>query len=1142
MFGQHEDAIRELVDKAHTPVLGLLGGLMPSDVKEAVRRDVCATPGSRPYIQRLDQYPALFGVWLAEHVMHGMGAAGHFDVYPHVRAALGGAPDLSSSDRESLWYAFRRAMFKLGIQPLPRTSGSHYMTDEYVRQAGVPLAYADDLAARMLTHAKTIGVPDEDDQEGLLAWQSALLNRLQVPFSTTARKAVARDANAYYTRAFLRVLSNHGHPTNGDALETAFSLAFNSSTGTGSIKRAAIPQLVYRDGVLGIWFPPSNLAQVFDLACGQRTTSLRLEECGGFRQLPAALPSDAQLRTQGGELLISVKLWADKASNRLLIFNDAGRLRASAQLGQSEPVELAPGRYVALCRFTPTNSEDWIEVSEEPQLIELVLDVRPGAQCTLINGPACVLIEGQNQPSFTLSGISKVSLERVEFYFGQLKATVEIPRDWLLAGQNGFEVRVSSGLNRVTAPMQLDADGRGTVHLPDVVSRLGLKDGMHRLVFELGRAAQARALQRQSLLYWAGLSAVSHGLKFSLIGRPTNLVESVCTGVKVSDTQIEPSSNVGRVIQLGFDVGQGRVVHLSWNRPGLFIDVEVPGADGTLVRVSKPVGSTETVSLTQEKNIVISASEPGILKLGEWSQFIDFAHRPSKSLPASFLASRIVPGARTLTYQSGAGSVELPLLQLSQPHVAIAVDTSKLANVYEVRLKMHGEPTAIVVNGVDVNSGSHARAEQDVISGEWRTSEFARMQVYCAATPNSSILHILMDVTTVPNGIWLLSFEAKIGNVWGQIEDTEEGRIAIALATDPQGQETSSTLLIADVPGLDLPEVVMRLGNLNNHFKQFWSNLCRVQQSWLNSYWRALIDRLKGEESTYLMQLLDMVMSQTQEQVRPGWLPKQSVAGQLPLIFAQRRAEYKRTNIKPHPLSISLRAMPEFRGAITPAFGLTIHPCVAFSFRNILEISKGSRPRGFDLSKYREVLETTPVEAAYRLDEESFLPQPGELLGPLHLAHAWLDLERGYAVGQLMPSPRKALALSMSRALHQKWARFDAPVPATLHGQSLVLRLKPLPQDGVEDAEQQRQENLTQIANACAWLAWAYRLNVRKPGAFAEFYERMETIRRQIPIEGNGVTDCCAYYMHVAPAMFSYYLLLWELVLATEMDPAVQNV
>ena len=190
MFEIHEEHLQALVKRAETPVLGLLGTLLPPDARDAIRRDLAVMPSAKVYSQRLEKYPALFGVWLAEHVMLGLGQDGHFSLYPHLHKAIGVSTELTSGEKELLWRAFRRAMFKLGIQPLSRVSGTHFMADEYVRQAGVPSAFADDLALRMLQAAKRVGLPDEDDQEGLLTWQSTLLNKLVPPFSVTTQGAL----------------------------------------------------------------------------------------------------------------------------------------------------------------------------------------------------------------------------------------------------------------------------------------------------------------------------------------------------------------------------------------------------------------------------------------------------------------------------------------------------------------------------------------------------------------------------------------------------------------------------------------------------------------------------------------------------------------------------------------------------------------------------------------------------------------------------------------------------------------------------------------------------------------------------------------------------------------------------------------
>lgn len=1141
MFEVHENRLQALVRRAETPVLGLLGALLTPDAREAIRKNLAVTPSAKAYSQQLDKYPALFGVWLAEHVMLGLGQDGHFSLYPHIQKAVGVRAELTPGERELLWRSFRRAMFKLGIQPLPRVSGTHFMVDEYVRQAGLPIAFADDLAVRMLQLAKRIGLPDEDDQEGVLTWQSTLLNKLAPPFSVTARKAVERDSIGYYTRAFVRVHLNGGQAAGTDPLEQALSKAF-ATGGVSHLKRAAIPQLLYRDGALGVLFPPSDRDVSYKVEHGGHVVFAHLDAEGGFRPLPAGLHREVSVQRDDGERVLSARLWPDSMSNRLIIFNAEGRLRISAQLAQDDPVELPPGRYLALCRFEPSNLDEWDEVNEAPLLVEVPLEVRPGAETLIKHGSAALSIVGQNQPSLSLSGLAKASLEGQEFWHGEIEARIEVPAEWLQGNSGGFEVRVVHGDRRVALPAELNDTRRAVVKLSNAFTQLGMSGGLWRLVLELGRAGEARAVQRQSVLYWVGLKGVSHGLRFTYEQPPKNLIASSCAGVQVGSTQMSPSDDYSRHVRLAFDVGGGRLVHLSWHRPGVFVEVQVPAADGTTVSIPRPLGGAETVSLTSAKTVVVSASEPGFISLGSMRSFVDFSRKASKAFPASFLASRLEPGARTLMYESQSGQAAIPLLTLSQPHVATDVKTERLANLFEVRVVVSGDPTDVAVTGRELSSGSEARAEHELMAGVWHANDLARMQVYSAPTGNSHVVHVLIDIETLKPGIWVLGFGARIGGVWGRLQDADEGRIAVAFSVDALGKEIPGKEVVAAADDLALSEVAKQLVRLNEHFRQCWSPVCWEQQQWLRPYFTALVERLRDNEADHVTELIDMAMSRPPEDGRPGYLSMQFAPALLNLAFSQQRASYKKVNIKAHPLSIGLRAMVELRGSVAHAFGVVIHQTAAMSFSNIAEMMQGRRPKGFSLGKYYDVLQQSGLEGAHQLENELFLPREGELLGPLHLAHAWRDLERGFVSGQLMPNNRRSAALAVAKKLALHRGSFDQGAVNGVKGQPLLLRPGKPYEAQLDEGEQLKWEHMEHIALACAWLAWFCRLEHRQPKTLGGFHGLMGNLRKQVEVPGGSVADCIAYYLQVAPAMFAFYLLLWELVQTIELDPVVQNV
>ena len=522
--------------------------------------------------------------------------------------------------------------------------------------------------------------------------------------------------------------------------------------------------------------------------------------------------------------------------------------------------------------------------------------------------------------------------------------------------------------------------------------------------------------------------------------------------------------------------------------------------------------------------------------------FVDFSQKASKAFPASFLASRLEPGARTLRYETASGKAAVDVLVLSQPHVATDVKTERLANLFEVRVVVSGEPTDVAVTGRELSSGREARAEHELMAGIWHNNDLARMQVYAAPAGNSNVVHVLIDVETLKPGIWILGFGARIGGVWGRLQDGDEGRIAVAFAVNNVGKEIPGKEVVAAADTLELTDVAAQLVRLNEHFRQCWSPVCWEQQQWLTPYFSSLVDRLRDSETDYVTELVDMAMCRPPEDGRPGYLSMQFAPAWLNHAFSQQRATYKRVNIKPHPLSIALRATTELKGAVAPAFGPVLHPTAAMPFANIAEVMQGRRPKGFNLATYRAALQQTKLEGAYQLEDELFLPKEGELLGPLHLAHCWRDLERGFASSQLMPNNRKSAALALAKKLAVHRSSFDQTVSNGLKGQPLILRLGKPHDDQLDDGEQLKWEQMEHIALASAWLAWFCRLEHRQPGVLSGFHSLLGNLRKQVEVPGGTIADCIAYYLQVAPAMFAFYLLLWELVQTVELDPVVQHV
>lgn len=770
---KHERALAEQVRKAQAPVLGLLGDLISSDARTAIESDLKVTPSVRGFAQRLNQFPALFGIWLSEMVMLELGQSGDYSVYPLVKHALGLEQEIGVSERELLWRAFRRGLFKLGIQPLPRLSGSHYMVAEYVRQAGVPIAFADDLAIKMLSLAKRVGIPDEEDQDNLAAWQQSLVNKLGAGFSTTARAAVERDASAYYTRTFLRVYQHDGQLTAADPLEIAFARAFRLEGKGNKIAQASIPTLLYRDGILGVQIPASTRKTgVVQITYGDQSRAFDASDLGAFFALPEGLwPSVTVLRGDGERILFA-RLWDDNKPNRMLIFSSDGRLRAHAQLAQSDQVELPPGHYTALCRFEPSNANNCVEVCPHPKLYELSFELSPGDDWTLMNGPAKVTFIGESTPTFALDGTSRESLERTSIRYAQISAHVQIPSDWLEAGQQSFQLRLTSGSDATSIPVELQASGRATIELQPLIETLKQEAGLWRFAVELVRTGDHRAIHRKTFLYWTALKAISHALQFSYSLKPKNLVQPSVVGIAFNEAGASPAERQGKVIRFSFDIGAGRIIPLSWNRPGIHIEVQEVDVHGNLTTTPRQLGGHEALSQTSSKRILISGTDAGFVVLGEMRTYVDFSKTATRVFAASLLASKIEPGHRTLCFESLIDGIQTPLLTLSQPHTASKVAADRMANLFQLHIMLADEPTEIAISGRELCSGKEVKVEQRLLAGVWTTNELARMQVFAAPMGSSHCVHLLIDVETLTPGIWTLSFGANIGGIWGRLEDS----------------------------------------------------------------------------------------------------------------------------------------------------------------------------------------------------------------------------------------------------------------------------------------------------------------------------------------------------------------------------------
>ena len=1131
MLGSWEQEARAIIRKSEAPFLGLLGYALPSGTAEAIRLAIAVDPTVPGYIRLLYRYPALFAIHLTTKVMEGMGQTGNFDLYRHVYAALQLTTTASVDEKEGLWSSFRSVVTRLGLEVSPRQTGHHFMADTYLRQVGVPLAFADDLAERMLDFAKSAGLPDVDDPEGIARWQTALVGNLNPPFSKVAREAVAVDTLGYYTRTFINVHLAGGALVSANPLEQAMARAFEHQPSGHRFRRSSLAHLALRSGDLGVFLHAGEVGRTVQIVVGGRVRQLWVGTDDEFFSLQGELPDSVVVRDPLVNQAQQFEVWSDQKSNRLLIFTDAGRFKAQAQLGMTEPLVLSPGRYTALSRFSP-EAIDVTEVSSSPRLYHFDLDLHPGDARVLSNGPVSLTLQGEDRPMASWVGPVRGTRELLDVFYGSAGLKLEFPPKWVASSPN-FAVALTTGIGGASALIGVTADqfGLASITLSEVVWNPPLKPGLSRILAEVRRADEARPIIRTATLFWSGLKSVSAGLKFHLAESPANLMRNDCRNFELSTTLIQPKDKVSRQLSLCFQLDAQRVQSLSWNAPGTFVEVTGVRRTGARFQLARALGSTEAVSLTSNKMIIVSSSESGDLALGEWAQFTDFARCTSVSLPAAFLASRAQGHANTLTFRPLGAEVGLPLLQLVQPHYLDGVTDKVVDGQLVITLNSPNELEAIRVFAVEMLAGERIEVELLANRPDWTQSAIGRarlMVIHSASGGFVASLYLALDA--IDQGAWIIQFDGMINGKWGHLQNLRNDQFAIGLIRDRNGAVAGVGLISARLAALSDAEtlpVFMRLQQalLPCYAEQAWDSI-----KWLGAGWRLLLERWRQREAEGVTTLVEMACCRPPEDANPSWIPQLHIGADLPGLFAVAAVHYRKVNEGRHPLARALRAIAQVEKSFPSVFGSLLHLSAAMGFANFPAIARGAVARDFSIAAYAQGLQQTDGDPSdlVRLEVPGFVPEPGDYLGPVHFRYAMAALDRAYENSLDGNEIRRGQAIGLCRHVRMVMPVLDDAVVKSCRGADPRIHAwLRIDEAGRSDEQAQRQENLDNVVHFLSLFALRCRADAREPGLLPDFISGLYTTG--IPVESS-----LSYLLQIGDAAFAYYLLMWEVAISGE--------
>lgn len=1133
MFNAWEDDLRKKIENGEAPFLGLFADEFRENTRKFIIKNLAdyGAPVER-IIEGLNRHPALFASHLTVFLTEGFGESGHFEVYSHISKALG-LPSIPESKKKKLWRAFRHACLGLGLSVAPANNRHHQMVTEYLRQAGLPLRYADRLTHHMVRYAEDVGIPDERDPESIRVWQQGLLQRLNSPFPQVAKQAVELDRDGYYARLFLRLFP---HPPRPELLGTKLEQKMAEAIGTAgttrdTLRSVTIPRLVLRDFEVGLAIPPGRDVMWCMATDGEEQYYAGQEdEC--FIPVEGTLPREVIVKANGGNAIWRFPIWDDWQDNRFLLFGPVGgRFLKGACLSDGE-LFLEPGEYTVLLRFEPDGVDSDLElISEYPSLFRWHITLRPGQLYELRRGPARVLLRADNEPALEWLGESVSGTRGNDLFVGnRLKLRIFIPEEIRDACETGFRISLRSDSLGPDVLLPLDH-----MESDDTLLDLSfaLKDwapGVTRLLVEVRRADSQRTLIRGSAIVWHGLSTVKNRSEFICSMLPTNLLEKESNNISVDETSrnITYQNETSRFLRLTFHDGP-RKLSFTWAVPGVFLYLERHFA-GRYEERPLRIGGVLGASASSRDIVKIYASEAATIRLGPFKRRVDFSRYGIARLPLPPLLDYLRPNESVLELVLDRTGEALPLLNLVAPHetLSFSIKDSIPDGCLSISFTMPIPLEALRITSAEILRGEESEAEF-CLKGEvlHATCEFSSggRAVLRAEGETEYVLTVLQEGWSP--GLWLLSFDAKINGRWGRLVNSRHDVYATGLVIETGGKGNFEIVLSHFLDAVGESEALLAFERVHRALMWCYAAECWDEGlSWLEDLWSNLLSRIKNFRSKGTRKLLEFSALKPSEGSSASWIPMLQIGVSYPFIFCASGVTYREIESAESVYLACLSCLGDLADHQLNA--LHIAPMVGC-------ISPAPPPCGFSPAKYRQALTETDLPDQWRLLlDESWSPNSGNFLGALHYRYAIAQFERAYLGSLTGNNHRRGLALKLGgRALSGKLPDPSQKFLKNVNSATLDLGLFREKSTFMEGSEEElMQEHLQGLVRFLCLYAGVCRFEAREPGTLDEFI--CNTLAKTDTTRGD-FKSALGFMLYTGEELFAFYLLLWEFILCADM-------
>ncbi|MGH9525396.1 MAG: hypothetical protein ACRD2F_01875 [Terriglobales bacterium] len=1078
-----EQSLLGLINGEEAPVLGpvldRLNGILPPKAEDQARSVLRSLGGGIDRAEAcLSRWPALFALLLTRAVASEYNPENGYSVHPALAKYLG-VPQLSQSQRERLWSAYRSACRRVGLEVNPEHGEPQRIVGEFLHQVGLPVAFVERTAEVMIWVGKEIGLPDEDDPEALGRWQERLLERAKFAhIPPNARRALENDTTAYYPRLFCRACRDEDKAGGGEMLELMARTVRAQGGPHAGRHGLRIPKVVFRDGGLAVALPPGDGERWAVRAyCEGGPSEFACR--GDSSELLVSLPETSglmrrvEIRGERGEPF-TTRLWEDAADNRLLIFGSSGALLRAAHLGGSD-VEIGPGQYQCLLRFEPSNASAE-QVGADPALFVLGFQLGPGEALSLTRGPAHLNIAAPARPAILWNG------ETVSTADGGLVHLVE--GLGLTASGLGDADEVERGIQyfvRVrdagTQIAEVPVCGGAPVPIPSAGS---LSPGLHRLVAELFAGGARHPLARSAALVWPGLDCRDAAGRLCCRVWPTNLVPEAGRAAPLDPAKrrIGPAEGSERHFEVAFDIG-GRLVTTKWEAPGLFAETLDYGAD-PVERLPVAVGSALSVDPTSRRVLCVTSTEAAELRLPD-QRLLRIPKGRTLRLPVANVLESAAEGHAEIIIEAPGPARKLVAIRSLRAARELRYECAAGRRRFDLRLP--APCTRLRLTARDLVTGDQLAGTVDC-DNPADLSDLAPLRLE-SATPGPGWTRLSILTAGWPEGLWLADPELEMAGRWAGLADSRGDPVAFGFE-HPAGAAAGSTLSA---------ETFLRAHSALQHV---YASDCRAGLGWLVGLWRGHLRHASLADRGTVRRLAQLCGVEPPPTAPKTWLPPYRIEAHRPEILALPAEDYE-------GLDSSHGVIPWALGGLSGCDpdGGALHQTALFWL---------SDPGAPGIDAFRRILSALPEPMLGR----SSHCEADQRLGPTHYWHARRELSRRFRETSPKNDMRRSRAYSTCQRL------FPAP-------QRPGLALQEQPRPGLEYLEGDCAATLGLFESLIADFARACRREPRAAGSLQAFCERCDEAAAVMADPGEP-EDLRIYLLQIGADLLAYYLILWEAV------------